>query len=81
MQITDDPLADVANAALAHACEAGQVVPADKVREIEAKARAEGVRFAKLDTVDLIQAACSHMCFGRIANSDDLQIILLKAAK
>lgn len=34
----------VANAAIAHACETGALVPADKVREIEAKARAEGIK-------------------------------------
>lgn len=34
----------IANSALKHACEAGEVVPADKVREIEAKARAEGIK-------------------------------------
>lgn len=34
----------LANEAIAHACETGQVVPADKVREIEAKAREEGVK-------------------------------------
>lgn len=34
----------IANSALKHACEAGEVVPADKVSEIEAKARAEGIK-------------------------------------
>lgn len=34
----------VANAVLAHACETGALVPADKVREIEAKAREEGIK-------------------------------------
>ena len=43
-KVSDDALRDVANAAIAHACEAGQLVPADKVREIEAKARAEGIK-------------------------------------
>lgn len=34
----------IANAAIAHECSTGALVPADKAREIEAKARAEGVK-------------------------------------
>lgn len=33
-----------ANMVIARSCEDGHVVPADKVREIEAKARAEGIK-------------------------------------
>lgn len=33
-----------ANMVIARSCEDGQVVPADKVREIEAKARADGIK-------------------------------------
>ena len=69
----------LANAAIAHACEAGEVVPADKVREIEAKARAEGKREG-LHPVAVIQAACNHMRLGDI-DADTIQIILLKAAQ
>jgi hypothetical protein len=43
-KVSEDGLRDVANAAIANACESGALVPADKVREIEAKARAEGMR-------------------------------------
>lgn len=34
----------IANATIAHECSTGALVPADKVREIEAKAREEGVK-------------------------------------
>ena len=72
-------LEDVANAAIAHACEAGQLVPADKVREIEAKARAEGAKSA-LDPIDVIEATWRHLKSFPVSR-EDIQIILLKAAK
>lgn len=68
----------VANAAIAHACETGALVPADKVREIEAKARAEGKREG-LPPVAVIQAVVDHMRLGSI-DADTIQIILLEAA-
>lgn len=37
----------IANATIAHECSTGALVPADKVREIEAKARAEGEEISK----------------------------------
>lgn len=69
----------VANAAIAHACETGALVPADKVREIEAKARAEGAKSA-LDPIDVIEATWRHLKSFPVSR-EDIQIILLKAAK
>lgn len=71
---------DGVNKAIAKECHSGALVPADKVREIEAKAREEGAKAVKLDTIDVIQATYAHMRLGNV-NADDLQIILLKAAK
>lgn len=78
-KVSEDGLRDVANAAIANACESGALVPADKVSEIEAKARAEGKREG-LHPVAVIQAACNHMRLGDI-DADTIQIILLKAAQ
>ena len=68
-----------ANMVIARSCEDGHVVPADKVHEIESKARAEGEREG-LHPVAVIQAACNHMRLGDI-DADTIQIILLKAAQ
>lgn len=71
--------ASVANAALARACETGQVVPADKVREISAGAYAQGAKSAR-DPVDIIEAVFDHLRAG-IADPESIQAILLRAAK
>lgn len=67
------------NYAIAKECQSGALVPADKVREIEAKARAEGKREG-LHPVAVIQAVVNHMRLGSI-DADTIQIILLKAAQ
>lgn len=67
------------NNAIGKECQSGALVPADKVRDIEAKARAEGKREG-LHPVAVIQAACNHMRLGDI-DADTIQIILLKAAQ
>ena len=55
----------VANAALAHACESGALVPADKVREIEAKAYEEGVKEGSERGLDkAIRATLNHVNFA-----------------
>lgn len=51
-----DALICAANAAIAHECSTGALVPADKVREIEAKARAEGVKEGVRQERDKLQA-------------------------
>ena len=75
----DLALIRVADIAIAHECSTGELVPADKVREIEAKARAEGKREG-LHPVAVIQAVVDHMRLGSI-DADTIQIILLKAAQ
>lgn len=72
-------LTATANAAIAHLCESGALVPADKVRVIEAKARAEGKREG-MNPVAVIEAAWRHMKLGRL-DPETIQIILLQAAK
>ena len=60
-----DQLYGVASAAIAHACEIGQVVPADKVREIEAKAYEEGVKEGAERGLDkAIRATLNHVNFA-----------------
>ena len=68
-----------ANAVIAHECSIGALVPADKVRVIEAKARAEGKREG-MNPVHVIEAAWRHMKLGRL-DPETIQIILLQAAK
>lgn len=69
----------IINAAIAHECSTGALVPAEKVREIEAKARAEGKREG-MNPVHVIEAAWRHMKLGRL-DPETIQIILLQAAK
>lgn len=68
----------VINKAIEHECSTGALVPADKVREIEAKAREEGKRDAA-NPVRVIEATWNHMKLGRL-DPETIQIILLKAA-
>lgn len=69
----------VINKAIEHECGTGALVPADKVCEIEAKARVEGKREG-LHPVAVIQAVVNHMLLDNI-DADTVQIILLKAAE
>ena len=66
------------NAGIEYECSIGALVPADKVRAIEAKARAEGKREG-MNPVHVIEAAWNHMKLGRL-DPETIQIILLKAA-
>lgn len=68
-----------ANKVLDHECSNGTLVPAAKVRVIEAKARAEGKREG-MNPVHVIEAAWRHMKLGRL-DPETIQIILLQAAK
>lgn len=78
-QWDSDQAKTIANAALAHACESGALVPADKVREIEAKARAEGAKSTP-DAEKIIQAAFEYLRVGD-AFPVHIQNILARAAK
>lgn len=69
----------VINKAIEHECSTGALVPADKVREIEAKARADEAR-KSMNPVAVIEAAWRHMKLGRL-DPETIQIILLQAAK
>lgn len=73
------PWRAIANQAIVHECSTGALVPADKVREIEAKARAEGAK-SSLDPIDVIEATWRHLKSFPVSR-EDIQIILLKAAK
>ena len=73
------PWRAIANQAIVHECRTGALVPADKVREIEAKARAEGMRQG-MNPVHVIEATWNHMKLGRL-DPETIQIILLQAAK
>lgn len=70
---------DGVNKAIAKECQSGALVPADKVREIEAKARADEAR-KSMNPVAVIDAAWRHMKLGRL-DPETIQIILLQAAK
>lgn len=67
------------NNAIGKECQSGALVPADKVREIEAKARADEAR-KSMNPVAVIEAAWRHMKLGRL-DPETIQIILLQAAK
>lgn len=69
----------ISNACIAHECSTGALVPADKVREIEAKARSEAKREG-MNPVHVIEAAWRHMKLGRL-DPETIQIILLQASK
>lgn len=68
----------IANAAIAHSCETGALVPADRVREISAEAYAQGSKAAR-DPVAIIEAVFDHLRAG-IADPESIQAILLRAA-
>lgn len=70
----------LANAAIAHACEYGALVPADKVREIEAKARAEGRADTEQRDIAIamqVRTAC-YASFPNMVSSDELNLIIAK---
>jgi len=67
----------LANAAIAHACEAGQVIPQGKTLQYCDDSFAQG---AKKSAISAIEATFEHMRLGRL-DSETIQIILLKAAK
>lgn len=58
-----------ANAVIAHECRTGALVPADKVREIEAKARAEGIKEGRSKEQDLLRQQVDFGAgYGRAAH-------------